>query len=343
MAAKGSLLAHFKAVRAELCRLGGTAQLDMLNFAVSLRVGEVDVRWLPKFLELRAGQRLYTARHGPFTRKFCGWRPYHTRVSELLASKLRIKAAWREAGVNTPPWWAGPDLALLSPGDVSSVVVKKDQAAFGEGVYGPYRDAVEGLADVLRQAGTSEGSAEDGEGVFLEAFVPGVITKVWCWGREPLVMEQQDAPGVVGDGQATVRQLLARGRGAKAKAVDWSRVERALLYDGVDLETVLPLGRRQRVDILYGSTLGGQAPLRDLALGTAQARARFRPMIEAVMGLAPEFDAPPQLWTADALETRDGRFWFLEANSNPIIHPHCYRAMLATELSQPGVFAPFRS
>ena len=223
------------------------------------------------------------------------------------AEKLIFKQFARAAGVLTPDWWAGP------AANVRRFLIKRNRSSFGDGIRGPFERLEAG--NPLHAL-----NADD----YYEAFVPGRIAKAWYLDGELLCLEVRPPAFVVGDGRTTLLDLAAKRH---ISVVDEQALSWIVASQGRRLGDVPPEGQRVVVDYKYGSPMDGWsfenenvlAALRDSRIG-----AQFLHAGPVLLGAIPPDVRHGTVITLDAVIDADETVWFLEMNSNPMIHPDTY-------------------
>jgi hypothetical protein len=212
------------------------------------------------------------------------------------------------------------------------VVIKRPRSSFGEQVAGPLRSAQQRPLD-------------PDKGEYYEQFIDGTIVKVWYWDEQPVCMEMDTMPSVMGDGVNTIEKLILRmaqrnGRLLPAEKQQLlQRCDDLLHFHGVQRSTVLPLGTRQVVEFRYGTTLtrSHNRDVLDLqAKPHPQLDGQLRDIGQKLYQAIPEDIRRGTLYTVDAMCDEQGKLWLLEMNSNPTVHPYAYRTMMRSLLAQPS-------
>jgi hypothetical protein len=293
---------------------GVRADINLNDFGLTVsHRGESSV-WRPRFLARLDKRLVYVDRPHPSTSNFVGWLPYALRQWPASTDKLIFKQEAERAGIRTPA--ACTDPALIG----GPFIVKKARSSFGEGIRGPFL------------AYDAENAAHRlGPGEFYENFILGHIVKAWYWGSRWLVAEFHRPPVVTGDGAKTLRELVEALALLPGSSHDWEAIAHNAAYCGVsDLDEVVAAGKEVLLDLKYGSpynpgtwdNLNVIQQVRRTPLGE-----QFVQAGEALAGcVAPN---PPEatLFVLDAMVDTQGAVWFLEMNSNPMVHPDCYGAM----------------
>ena len=278
----------------------------------------------PQFLTVIDGRQRYISVFSDAATHFAGWRPHPHDGWPASKDKLVFKRAARQLGL------AVPDIALDGTAQSQDVVVKRAVGSFGEHVHGPYRSSAE---RPLRIA----------EGEFYEQFVEGEHLKVWYWGAQVIGMERDPAANVVGDGTASIRELIDRHLalvpGVTEAKLDkiLARCAAMLRFDGLDMTHVPAAGQVQRVEFRYGSDLMKRAERQivDLQHDASPQWEALRAAGPLLRQMIPDDVPSPTLFAIDAVRTPEGRILLLEMNANPIVNPLAYDAILASFVAEP--------
>lgn len=306
-----SLLTHLKHVRDCMANLGGEAVISGSDVALHLRIGNEVRHFQPQFSFTRDGRRYYVPTVESHVVGFIGWRSHAPRNWPLSSQKLAFKAFIMTAGLLTPASWQAPTEAARP------FIVKKSKSSFGQGIRGPFGRL--DLSDAMQRL-------EEGE--FYEAFVSGRILKAWYWDGVLVCVEVRAPPSVIGDGRSTLFELASRrgGRGIDRQALAWMSA-----LQGLRLEDVPADGRSLEVDFRYGSFYeAGRFDNENVlsAVNQTAIGAQLRKAGEVLREGIPEEVRKDTLFTLDAVVDAEDRVWLLEMNSNPMVHPDAYPAML---------------
>lgn len=313
-----SLLGHIKGMQACMAELGGEALIDAKDLTVQVRLNGEERCLLPQFTYLTNGRILYTPNLGANVTGFVGWRPYMPKSWPLSSDKLQFKAHVTEAGLLTPRLWreAAPDVARF--------IVKKSRSSFGEGIRGPFE-----------RLDPDNPAHRLGDGEFYEAFIPSRIAKAWYWNGELACLELRPPPSVVGDSRATVLELALR---RSRRDVDQQALRWIVASQGRRIGDVLEDGKRLVMDFKYGSpydipTFDNENVL--AALSDTPISKQLREAGKVLYGAIPEDVRNDTLFTIDASVDAQSQVWLLEMNSNPMVHPDVYPAMLKSVFERP--------
>ncbi len=329
VAAKNNFLDHVKWLRAAAQAQGADLLIEGEQMRALLRRGERHLVLLPRFLAEVDGASQYVDAWTNSVTHFAGWLPYSVKRWPISTDKLVFKRYAQSVGMRVPSFSVAPDAVL------ENVIVKRAVSSFGAQVRGPYRSASEASLDVA-------------QGDYFESYVQGEHLKVWYWNGEPVAMEVDRPPAIVGDGVWTFGERIAQRIGAyPGQDGAWlddllSRCETFLRFHGTDLNAVLPRGKRHAVEFRYGTRLMLAIDRRVVRFGD-EGEAAPKELVEAGAHLwraVGEVERPQTLFAVDAVRDREGRIWFLEVNSHPTVHPLAYPAMLKSLLSAPVSAAP---
>jgi len=306
---------HFRAISECLQRMDGRANCHMGTGALGLRPKRRRIELQPQFGLFRAGGIGYSQTLLETTSFFIGWRPYGNRVWPLSFDKRAFKAFCRGNGIAVPRQWN------LSQEVEADVLIKRGVSSFSEGINGPYTPAA---------VKASSQALVNGE--IFEEFIAGDIIKVWYWNATPVCLEVLPMPTVTGDGTCTLRQLIRRIKVPHADA-DWSALQAIAEYQGLSLDSVVPVGRQVLVEFRYQSILHRVQP--DFPNLNVLAKFADSPLMDQLRRSGeifwrgiPEPIRQNTLFTVDGIIDRSGTARFVEMNSNPAVHPDAYAPML---------------
>jgi hypothetical protein len=325
---KFNFLNHVRCLRLAARAIDAEVLMAFDSLAAYVRRG--DRHWMlhPQFMIGAEGGVRY-ARRPPDedATLFIGWRPYAGRTWPATPDKLIVKRAAEQAGLAVPPW-ATEDAAAQALGDV---IVKRNVGSFGEHVHGPYRST---LARPLAVA----------EGEYYERFIAGTMLKIWYLNDRAVAVERDRLSAVTGDGVSSLRQLVERRLERRIATIPTARerlLERAAqfaAYDGRGLDDVLADRQTQHIEFRFGSDLGTGGGARDIFDPTEDGE-EWRAVHDAgpaFFGMIPQPMRDSSLYAVDAVQDNQGTIWYLEMNSNPVVHPLAYRAMLEALVAQPA-------
>lgn len=305
-----NLMNHLKSVQRCMDDMRGSAILNVKDLVMLVRVGDRSVYMQPQFTYSSGGRIRYMLQFARHVGGFIGWRPYFTKRWELSTEKLKFKAYACACGVRTPPYWGDSD------GASSDVVIKKNRSSFGVGIRGPFRDVDVTMSDQIL-----------GEDEYYETFIAGRIAKAWYWNGAFVALELRNPPVLTGDGKRNIEQLAGErcGRDVDAAALAW-----VAEYHGCTVTTVLSKGERMLVDFKYGSPYDAPSRENENVLPSyrgsgleAQFVAAGGKLFEGI----PEAVRQNTVFTLDAVVDEHEQVWFVEMNSNPMVHPDVYPAM----------------
>jgi len=321
---KNALLDHFKLLQATLGLAELEAIMGLQDFTVYLRNKERQLVLQPQFLAETNGKRHYARNLSENALMFAGWLPYYNKRWPIASDKLLFKQYAAQAGLRIPAY------STVASSELRNVVIKRPRSSFGDQVIGPFRASEQRALD-----------AEKGE--YYEQFIAGKIVKIWYWDEQPVCMEVDSRPSVLGDGVSTIEKLILRmaQRNGKLAPAEQRRIltrcEDLLHYHGVQLSTVLAADTRQVVEFRYGTSLARPNKREVLDLQVAphpQLDAELRNIGYHLFRSIPEDIRRGTLYTVDAMYDKTGKLWLLEMNSNPTVHPYAYRAMVQSLLDR---------
>jgi len=309
---------HVKSLRRAVMTAG--AEFLVAGDTLQALVRQGKRHWLlhPQFVTfLDAAPRRTPALHDR-SELFAGWRPYVARTWPLAADRAAFRRLARKEGLSAQELSSD---AAASPGPV---VVSRLSASSGRQVEGPFRAGGERPLDVA-------------QGESYEPFVRGDLLKVWFWNGAPICAEQERLPFVIGDGAATIGELVSRAAGLARvpepeREVLLARCELVLRVDGRTLSTVLPAEARQAVALGYGaSPVHGGREVLDLGSDPDPGwMPSMRRAGVAMLAAIPEAIRSGTLFTVDAIVDEGGRLWLLDMDCNPVVHPLVYPAMIGS-------------
>jgi hypothetical protein len=319
-----NLMNHLKAIQRCMDDMRGSAILNVKDLILLVRARGRMVHMQPQFPYVKDGRIRYTLQFEPHVSGFIGWRPYFNKRWELSTEKLKFKACAERCGIRTPPHWL-----CYVPG-MPTVVVKQNRSSFGIGIRGPFARTEAHLLQHVLQADE-----------YYEAYVPGRIAKAWYWNGTLCALELRPQPMVQGDGRRAIRDLAAAQCTGEVHvaALSWMAA-----YHGHTLDTVLRDGEEMPVDFKYGSPYDRPSRENDNVLSRYRGSPLERQFVaagEAFLKGIPEAIRGNTVFTLDAIVNDAGEAWFLEMNSNPMVHPDVYPSMMeslfnvASSTSQP--------
>lgn len=289
------------------------AEFRFGGFNLEVRAAGRYYDFVPQYAVFDNGKIVYTPALARNTTHFIGWRHYVSKRWELSNNKLAFKSYCTDANIRVPRMFTRAE-------DVTAdVILKRKQSSFGDGILGPFQPSQ------FRDNGP-----QLHEGEYFEEFIRGEIAKIWYWNDRVAALEVKPMVEVTGDGKASLRRLVAAIASRIAK-VDWSAIEHIARYQGISsIDEVVPQDTSVLVDFRY---LSGLHPFRQTNQNVLDKYQRT-PVL-AQMDYAgrffwtgiPEEIRRNTLYTIDAIIAPDQTVYFLEMNSNPIVHPDTYAAM----------------
>jgi hypothetical protein len=323
---KGDFLDHVKWLRRAAAAAGAEFILAGDSLQVLLRHGSRHWALAPQFLTSLNGVDQYTAELHDETEMFAGWLPYRGKRWPLSDDKLAFKRFAAAAGLLVPNSYTEP------AGASGGLIIKRIASSFGRDLQGPFRSSAERPLD--------HAQAE-----YYEQFLRGDLLKLWFWNGSPICAEHDQMSFVEGDGVSSIRALVERQLSYRSRPLSTQRraellqtCATLLQYLEVGWETVPARGERQLVDFRYTSPLRHPAGRQVLDL-TSPREPGWLPMArragQRLFAGIPEAVRDTTIFTADAILDESGQVWFLEMNSNPVVHPllypHIVESLLGSE------------
>jgi hypothetical protein len=310
------LLDHLKLLRRAARASGAELLFAGETLQALVRKGDAHLVLHPQFLMSQGGAIRRTPALHDESELFLGWLPYRSKHWPLAIDRVAFQRHAAESGLPVAR------IAQGTNGSAGPVVVRRATPSFEPFLRGPYRTA-------------AEAAPETAAGELCEPYVEGDALTVWYWDGRPVAAELAQVPFVVGDGQATLGDLVVRGaeRGGAASAGELRarlhEAEAIARLDDLTLGSVLPSGARQVVGLGHGSPLGAlrARQLVDLAAAPGWLPA-MRRAGEALLAAIPEETRPSTLFTVQATLDARGEPWLVDLDASPPIHPIAYPAML---------------
>lgn len=307
------LLNHLKRIQSCMAELEGDAYLNAKDLVLQVRARGKVCHLQPQFTFVKEGRIRYTAYFEQHVSGFAGWRPYFMKRWPAATEKLLFKRFALEHGLPTPPFWTSACT------EVRDVLIKQNRSSFGVGIRGPFRDL---------QSPDAALRPEHDE--YYEAFIPGRVAKAWYWNGGLVCLEVRPMPCLVGDGCSSVAELAAtRSR----RPVDATALAWLAAFQGRTPAAVLREGESMLADFKYGTPFDppcveNENVLASFAGSRIEAELRRAGMTSAQA--IPKSLRANTLFTLDAVVDDEDRVWFLEMNSNPMVHPDTYAAILGS-------------
>ncbi|MET0209101.1 MAG: hypothetical protein ABW220_08660 [Burkholderiaceae bacterium] len=306
---KRDYLQHALALGRWLRDRQASGAIDPLNQVASVSVGAKQRRLHPRFVvEHRDGRVSQTRELAENVGGFVGWLPYIEKTWQIADDRIAFKEFAEHVGLATPRW-------VLDPADTrGNFVVKARWADSGLALRGPFAPA-------------SPIALADGE--YCEEFVVGQLLKAIYWNKLLVVVELAGMPAVHGDGERTLRQLVA----ARLTTTDrWPKgVERLAAIQGLTLDSVVAAEREVVVDHRHLSPLNIARGVDHDVRWQIRGSALESQLLEAgarCWKAIPIDRRDETMFALDAVVDTHGRVWFLGMDCNPQLHPGCYAPML---------------
>ncbi|WP_395058842.1 YheC/YheD family protein [Polaromonas sp.] len=231
----------------------------------------------------------------------------------LASDKLAFKRQASAMGLRVPAGWKGAEPLA------ENFLVKKCSGSFGLNIEGPFDARAWDYVQAMAQ------------GSYCEQFVTGRSAKAWCWNREVVALELVESPYLVGDGVRSLEALAAR-RGNVGQALPLDKAAAMLAWQGLTSASIPEVGQKVLLDFKYATPF--DAPVfENRNVWSTQEEAIRHQFAKAASLLGKCMPAQlhgRQMFTLDAVVDEQGRVWFLEMNSHPMIHPDVYSSMLET-------------
>lgn len=306
-----NFLSHLRSVQACLPPLKIRANMDFARNSIELLARGRYVVMHPQYAVLDGVKLAYTASLSPVATHFIGWRNYINKRWRLSTDKSMFKRYCSGHNLKVP------GVVALAQDATDGVILKNAQSSFGHGIEGPFRPAFEFRP--LQQ------------GEYFETFIRGDIAKVWYWDDKVVAMEVKPMVTVKGNGRATLRDLVTEIK-SSFLPVHWDDVAQVAAFDGVtSLDDVIADQREVLVDFRYLSALH-PSRLDNLNVKARYDGTKVMSQLGAAGGVfwkgIPLNMRKHTLYTIDAIIDANQDLWFLEMNSNPIVHPDAYPFML---------------
>ena len=317
MPVKRILLKHFLHLKSAVNTVGARALVDVDNFFAQVRRDDVALNLYPQFITYDGESKGYTFKYAPDVVGFCGWRPYPRKSPEIFTNKLKLKKALAKRDIQMPAHSKKNDCLL------ENVIIKRQVSSFGSTISGPFRSC--------------NGKSLNGEiGEYFEQFIRGDIVKIWFWDDKPVSYERHKMPTVVGDGKSTILDLVKNSVAANHYQRTLETIHDVLLYEQKQMDTILAEGESILIDFRYGSKLVPVKAIQDFQVDSKEdnpLNEQLHALGNVLWKLLPQKIRQGTVYTVDAIVDDMQQLWFLEANSNPIVHPYVYQPMISSYFS----------
>ncbi len=303
-----SPLRHLAVVREWMSHNGAEGNVNPFSFVLSIRQKNRRIAFAPKFVFRHEGRLAYTEQFRDEESVFVGWMPYPVKRWDVSADKLQFKDLMLTAGLRVPEG--------IDPGAAANdYIVKRRRGSFGQDMAGPYE---KDRSQVLNPE------------QFAEAFIDGRSAKAWYWAGILVAVEIIDRPYIQADGLRTLASIANTPRGSFDHRYSIEKSAEFIEYQGFSASNVSEKGRRIFLDYRHASIFDRVAKSDRNVLDTLSAELR-RQFVDAG-GVCAEhiagIDSRERLFTLDAVVDASNVAWFLEINSNPMVHPKAYPLML---------------
>ena len=282
------------------------------SMALTLTRGKHVQLLQPRFVMQRGGRLCYIRAFGE-EGSFVGWHQAEPPSWPLAQDKLGFKKQVSAMGLRVPAAWN--DASALA----ENFIVKNRSGSFGEAIYGPFKKTTFDFSQPLK------------EGDYFEQFICGRSAKAWCWNGQVIALELVEPPFLLGDGQRSL-QWLAASRGNVGRALALEKSLAMLAWQGLTPESVPANGQKVLLDFKYASPFDALS-FENKSIWAAQDEKVRHQFAKATALLHTCLPPPLQqrgLFTLDAVLDAEGRAWFLEMNSHPMVHPDVYEPMLSS-------------
>jgi hypothetical protein len=304
-------LQHLRTVRRWADAQSVHMHLSPHSMSLTLTRGQRVKHLVPRFVVQREGRLCYI-RSFEEEGNFAGWHQANPESWPLAQDKLAFKRQANAMGLRVPSAW-NDDKPLAD-----SFVLKNRTGSFGVEVHGPFKGAAFDFSQPLKP------------GSYLEQFISGRSAKAWCWNGQVAALELIEPPYLMGDGLRSLRELASsRGNVGRALAIEKSLT--MLGFQGLTVEFVPVAGQRVLLDFKYASPFDALS-FENKSVWLAQdekVKHQFARAAALLHTCLPVTLQKRGLFTLDAVLDADGRAWFLEMNSHPMIHPDVYEPMLS--------------
>lgn len=318
-------LNHLKLIQDWLQGHDATATVLLPNAVLRVQSGARVVDFQPQYI-VRGQDKKVTMwfELNEQTTGFAGWLPYFNKRWPEATNKLLFKAFAKKHGLRTPQYFQ-------TPGSYENVIIKRDRSSFAEGMRGPFR-----------RSGADVPLSELGDGEYYEQFVLGRNLKAWFWNGKPVCAELSAMASICGNGQHSVRELLASAERFTRRFVDEHMLECMVAYQGFKMDDVLAEGQQVYVDYRHGTPLN-KVDLKNndiLARMDAALRDQLEHAGRILEQAIPVAIRPNTAFSLDGIVDEQNQVWLLEMNCNPGLHPAAYPAILDSVLHGPPLSLP---
>lgn len=310
---QSNLLNHVRRIREWAAARGARATMDLSACQLTLQWKNRTYDFQPQFRGIAPdGTPSIWFDITDHTRGFFGWLPYFNKQWEVACNKRAFKEFAVANSIKTPEC-ANP------PNDLSDFVIKKGSSSFGEGIRGPYRRIEENRPETLLS-----------HDEYYEPFIVGKVMKALYWNARPVSVELFDMASVVGNGKASIEELLKSVPAVGPRAIPAGLVDALISFQGYTQSSVPEAGNKIIIDYRYGSPFSPFTFLNANSLPTlnAEIRSQLEFAGEALARSIPESIRTNTAFSVDGLVDESGTVWFVEMNCNPHLHPDIYPAML---------------
>lgn len=319
---QSNLINHIRPIREWATARGARATVDLSACQLILQWKNRAYEFQPQFRGIRPdGTPMIWFDMTEDTRAFFGWLPYFNKQWDVACNKHAFKEFAVANGINTPE-------SLTDPASLNGFVVKKGASSFGEGIRGPYRQVDENRPETLLL-----------QDEYYERFIVGKVMKALYWNARPVSVELFDMASIVGNGKASIDELLYNAASVGPRAIPPRLVESLIDFQGYTSTSVPEAGKKIIIDYRYGS------PFSPFAFHNTNSISTLSPGIRTQLDFAgetlarsiPEAFRTNTAFSVDGLVDENGTVWFVEMNCNPHLHPDIYHPMLDSLFSDAEV------
>lgn len=313
---RNDLFLHLKKLNEGVENYDIDYNFDPHKFDVVLNFSQRKIHFRPQFYGKVEDSSFYSFFPDALAIRFSGWRPYAPKHIEFFSNKVELKKFLIKEGFRVPEY------RLTRHGSFRDFVAKFSNESFGKGVAGPFED-------FQKCVETMGNSVQSPENRYFEQYISGDIVKIWYLNEFPICYELIKCPQIKGNGYESIESIAKRIVHRERNADDLNRLNCMLKWQGLRTTDVLERGKTIIVDFIYGSPYYASREFfteQDVSLESF-----FNPVYK--LGYALWDNIEPEsggllVYTVDAVKDENDVFWFLEANSNPEVHPFVYPRMV---------------
>jgi hypothetical protein len=307
-----NMLGHLRAVRDYTQHHGIKAELRMsdLHLEVSGHGRYYDL--VPGFLRVQPSENYaITAYQAPVpgSSLFSGWRLHPLKDWPLATDKIAFKKYCAEHGLASPRWFTRPS-AVDCP-----IVIKSHAPGQRLQTRGPV------------SAAHAQALPGFGDGSYAEELVRGHMLQLWYWDDVLTACELRTLPVMVGPARESIRAALSAHRPPLNDGYI-ARVEASVRAQGATLDAVLEPGQEIILDVRAESPLARTIARNEATTILTALASQLRSAGPLFSQGIPADMRQHTLFTVNAIVDAQRKIWFTEMESNPVVHPEAYPAML---------------